>query len=241
MQLVIVGDGPARDAEPAAPSGQRRAPGAGVVLTGELATRGRPTPRSTSRSAWAARRCGRMAFARPLVVQGEQGFWELLTPHTLDRFPWTGSTGSAGPRTWRRPARGAAARAARRPGRRAHLGGFPRELVDRASHSSPLRRGSTTSTSMRSRSAAEPARALAPASASSLQLAAYRLQSWIDRFAAASASTTSTPRRSPASARRYRRASSPPRPRIARSRCALSGAGMRGGERHFISLLPPGI
>ena len=27
-----------------------------------------------------------LAFAKPLVVQGEQGFWELLTPDTLPLF-----------------------------------------------------------------------------------------------------------------------------------------------------------
>ena len=44
-----------------------------------------------------------MAFAKPLVVQGEGGFWELLTPDTVDRFLWTGWYGVGDD-----PARGAA-------------------------------------------------------------------------------------------------------------------------------------
>jgi len=31
-----------------------------------------------------------LSFGKPLVVQGERGFWELLTPETLDRFLWQG-------------------------------------------------------------------------------------------------------------------------------------------------------
>ena len=31
-----------------------------------------------------------LAFGKPLVVQGEQGFWRALTPDTLEYFRWAG-------------------------------------------------------------------------------------------------------------------------------------------------------
>lgn len=87
IQLAIVGDGPLRAeiterARQANAAGGRRA----VVLTGELAD-----PRPAYAAADAVVGMGgsalrALAFAKPLVVVGEQGFSELLTPHTLARF-----------------------------------------------------------------------------------------------------------------------------------------------------------
>jgi len=31
-----------------------------------------------------------LAFGKPLIVQGERGFWRLLTPDTVEQFLWTG-------------------------------------------------------------------------------------------------------------------------------------------------------
>lgn len=87
VQLVIAGDGPARQQVEAraravnAASGRRA-----IVLTGELRD-----PRPAYAVADVALGMGgsalrALAFAKPLIVQGEQGFWELLTPDTLPLF-----------------------------------------------------------------------------------------------------------------------------------------------------------
>jgi len=91
LRLLIVGDGPARPViEERAAAVNRRAGRTVVVLTGEL-----PDPRPAYAVADVSLGMGgsalrAMAFGVPLIVQGEQGFWELLTPQTLDRFLWTG-------------------------------------------------------------------------------------------------------------------------------------------------------
>lgn len=87
VQLVIAGDGPARSlvedhARQVNAACGRRA----VVLTGEL-----KDPRAAYAAADAALGMGgsalrAMAFAKALVVQGEKGFWELLTPQSLPLF-----------------------------------------------------------------------------------------------------------------------------------------------------------
>ncbi|GIH12934.1 glycosyltransferase [Rugosimonospora africana] len=87
VRLTIVGDGPAADAvrERAAAAntvaGQRA-----VVLTGQL-----DDPRPAYAAADAVLGMGGsalrgLAFGRPLVVQGEHGFWELLTPQSCETF-----------------------------------------------------------------------------------------------------------------------------------------------------------
>jgi glycosyltransferase involved in cell wall biosynthesis len=133
LQLVIAGDGPCRGevtqaAERANAAAGRRA----VVLTGELRD-----PRPAYAAADVCLGMGgsalrAMAFGRPLVVQGERGFWETLTPDTVSRFLWTG---------WYGVGDGAEHGAARLeahlrgllddPGRRATLGAYARELVER--------------------------------------------------------------------------------------------------------------
>lgn len=91
VQLVIVGDGGAR-AQVEAESVKvnellgRRA----VVLTGQLAD---PRPAYAAADVMigmggSALRA--LAFAKPLIVQGENGFWRLLTPETLPEFLWGG-------------------------------------------------------------------------------------------------------------------------------------------------------
>jgi glycosyltransferase involved in cell wall biosynthesis len=93
-RLVIVGDGPARErlqrraADVNARTGDRT-----VTLTGELAD-----PRPAYAAADVVLGMGgsalrAMAFAKPLVVLGELGFAQLLTPESADTFLWQGFYG----------------------------------------------------------------------------------------------------------------------------------------------------
>ena len=87
LQLVIAGDGPARgEVEKAAAAANERAGGRAVVLTGQLAD---PRPAYAAADlvigmGSSAERA--LAFGKPLIVQGEYGFWELLTPDTAPMF-----------------------------------------------------------------------------------------------------------------------------------------------------------
>ena len=91
LQLVIVGGGPAREeVEARADQVNDQLGRPVVVLTGELAD---PRPAYASADiclgmGGSALRC--LAFGKPLVVQGENGFWKLLTESTVDDFLWTG-------------------------------------------------------------------------------------------------------------------------------------------------------
>jgi glycosyltransferase involved in cell wall biosynthesis len=90
-QLVIVGDGPAGDLVRRRADEVNRRVGPGtVILTGETLD-----PRPAYAVADVALGMGAsalraMAFAKPLIVQGENGFWRTLTPDSLDGFLWTG-------------------------------------------------------------------------------------------------------------------------------------------------------
>jgi glycosyltransferase involved in cell wall biosynthesis len=87
VQLAIVGDGPARrEVEDAAAAANERAGRQSVVLTGQLAD-----PRPAYSAADVILGMGGsalrgMAFGKPLVVQGERGFWELLSPDSAPLF-----------------------------------------------------------------------------------------------------------------------------------------------------------
>ena len=87
VRLVVVGDGPAAPEVRAAAEAANRAAGRDVVLvTGQL-----DDPRGAYDAADVCLGMGgsalrALAFARPLVVQGEQGFFELLTPETVGPF-----------------------------------------------------------------------------------------------------------------------------------------------------------
>lgn len=90
-RLVVVGDGPARPVieEAAARADATYGPGT-VVLTGQI-----DDPRPAYAAADVALGMGgsalrAMAFARPLVVQGEQGFFRRLGPDSVDEFLWQG-------------------------------------------------------------------------------------------------------------------------------------------------------
>jgi glycosyltransferase involved in cell wall biosynthesis len=90
MRLFIVGDGPVRgelDAAAAAVNA-RSAPGEPplVTMVGQMFD-----PRDAYAMADIVLGMGSsalrgMSFAKPLVVQGEQAYWELLTPETLPKF-----------------------------------------------------------------------------------------------------------------------------------------------------------
>jgi len=86
-QLVVVGDGPARGRVEAAAAAANAVTGRrAVVLTGELAD-----PRPAYAAADVMLGMGGsalrgLAFGAPLVVQGERGFWRLLTPESAPTF-----------------------------------------------------------------------------------------------------------------------------------------------------------
>jgi glycosyltransferase involved in cell wall biosynthesis len=87
VQLAIVGDGPERGpVQQAAAAANGHAGRQVVVLSGEL-----QDPRPAYAAADVVLGMGSsalraMAFAKPLVVQGERGFWELLTPESAHSF-----------------------------------------------------------------------------------------------------------------------------------------------------------
>lgn len=91
VTLTVVGDGPAVDLVAAAAAAANEAAGRrAVVLTGEVSD-----PRAAYESADVILGMGgsalrALAFAKPLVVQGELGFWQVLTPPALEDFLWTG-------------------------------------------------------------------------------------------------------------------------------------------------------
>lgn len=91
VRLLVVGDGPARATVEAAAATANALHGDGcVVLTGELSD---PRPAyavadlSLGMGGSALRA---LAFGAPLVVQGENGYWRLLTPESEPEFRWAG-------------------------------------------------------------------------------------------------------------------------------------------------------
>lgn len=87
VQLVIVGDGSARaEVEKAAAAANARADRGVVVLTGAM-----QDPRPAYAAADLVIGMGSsaeraLAFAKPLIVQGEYGFWKLFTADTMPIF-----------------------------------------------------------------------------------------------------------------------------------------------------------
>jgi glycosyltransferase involved in cell wall biosynthesis len=95
FELVIVGDGKARSAiEDAAERTNQRAGRRVVVLTGELTD-----PRPAYAAADIVLGMGgsalrSLAFGKPLIVQGERGYFKTLTPESADDFRWRGWYGT---------------------------------------------------------------------------------------------------------------------------------------------------
>jgi len=132
IRLVIVGDGPARELVAArAEAANRDAGRTAVVLTGEL-----PDPRPAYDAADILLGMGgsalrSLAFAKPLVVQGENGFWRLLSDETVDEFLWTGWYGvGTGPENGPSALRNAIGPLLNDIDRRRELGKLGRELVE---------------------------------------------------------------------------------------------------------------
>jgi glycosyltransferase involved in cell wall biosynthesis len=141
LRLVVVGDGSARaTVEERAAKANAHAGRRAVVLTGELFD-----PRPAYAAADVMLGMGgsalrALAFGRPLVVQGEGGFWKLLTPDSVDTFlrdGWYGvGDGTGGFERLTAILRGLAADASERD----RLGAYGRQLaVERFS----LRRAAT--------------------------------------------------------------------------------------------------
>lgn len=132
VRLVIVGDGPARRTvmESAAAANARVGRDV-VVLTGELSD-----PRGAYDAADICLGMGgsalrAMAFGKPLVVQGEGGFFQTCAEETLEQFLWSGWYGIAD-----RGRDEAVEHLVKEldalvtdPARREHLGSFGRRLV----------------------------------------------------------------------------------------------------------------
>ncbi len=91
FQLLLVGDGPIREElDRLAREVNEETGEASVVLTGEMAD-----PRPAYAIADIALGMGgsalrAMAFGKPLIVQGERGFFKILEPTSVDEFLWQG-------------------------------------------------------------------------------------------------------------------------------------------------------
>jgi glycosyltransferase involved in cell wall biosynthesis len=91
VQMLIVGDGPAREQVTCAvDAANARAGGKRVIMTGELLD-----PRAAYAAADIVLGMGgsairALAFGKPLIVQGERGFFSLLSPETASQFLWQG-------------------------------------------------------------------------------------------------------------------------------------------------------
>jgi phosphatidyl-myo-inositol alpha-mannosyltransferase len=133
-QLAIVGDGPARPlVEEAAAAANVRAGGRVIALAGQLVD-----PRPGYAAADVVLGMGGsairgLAFGKPLVVQGERGFWELLTPESAPQFVHQGWYGLGGAEEGRLAGASRLVRILRRllndPVAQARLGQFGRSLV----------------------------------------------------------------------------------------------------------------
>jgi glycosyltransferase involved in cell wall biosynthesis len=131
VRLLVVGDGPARDAlAERAAKANAIAGREAVTLTGELLD-----PRPAYAAADIVLGMGSsalraLAFARTLVVQGELGFWRLLTPDSAEPFlrqGWYGvGDGTGGHERLAAILRELVAD----PARRAELGRYGRRLVE---------------------------------------------------------------------------------------------------------------
>jgi len=184
MQLIIVGDGPSRpQVEARAAKANAQAGRRIVVLTGEL-TDPRPAYATADICIGMGGSALRsMAFGKPLVVQGEQGFWKLLAPESVDGLLWTGWYGVGDGSGHGQSAFSAILRnLLREPDRRAQLGRYARGLVEQrfSRHGAGARQLVIYEAAL----ASEPGRRrdwLAPAGASARGVAAYRMHSRIDR------------------------------------------------------------
>ena len=134
VHLLVVGSGPARDeVEAAAVTASALAGHRVVHLMGEMRD-----PRPAYAAADVVLGMGGsairgMSFSKPLIVQGEHGFWETLMPSTASRFLRQGWYGQGPPDDGREQGSRRLAglvRQLRSADRRAELGSFGRQLVE---------------------------------------------------------------------------------------------------------------
>ena len=129
-QLAIVGDGPSRQQLAGAVAAANSVAGATVaVLTGQLSD-----PRPAYAAADVMLGMGGsalrgMAFGKPLVVQGERGYWKLLTPDSAPEFLSQGWYGIGSGVDGAPVVAGILRELLADPGTRAKLGQYARELV----------------------------------------------------------------------------------------------------------------
>ena len=183
LRLVVVGDGSARaTVEEHAAKANALAGRRAVVLTGELFD-----PRPAYAAADIVLGMGgsalrALAFGQPLVVQGEKGFWELLTPQSVDLFlqqGWYGvGDGTGGFERLSAILRGLVAD----PAKRDSLGAYGRDLaVGRFS----LQRAATVQESIyraAHEQRASTARAAADGLRSALGLGVYKVRRKLQRI-----------------------------------------------------------
>ncbi len=134
VRFIVVGDGPARlEVEAAADRANTVAGCEAVLLTGALAD-----PRGAYDAGDVLLGMGgsalrALAFAKPLVVQGEHGFFELLTPATVGQFlenGWYGIGPGMDPVAAEDRFLAQVSPLLNDVDRRAELGSFGRELVE---------------------------------------------------------------------------------------------------------------
>ncbi len=131
MQLVIVGDGPAGNVVREAARDANGAAGRRVVVTTGALRDPRPAYATADICLGMGSSVLRgMAFGKPAVVQGEQGFWCLLTPESVEQFLWTGWFGvGSGQRQGESVLESTLARLTEDRSLRDRLGLFGRQLV----------------------------------------------------------------------------------------------------------------
>ncbi|MGB3375145.1 MAG: glycosyltransferase [Microbacterium sp.] len=142
FQLVVVGDGAARSAmEDAAAAVNDRLGRRAVVFTGQL-----DDPRAAYAAADIVLGMGgsalrALAFAKPLIVQGERGFFRALTAQSAEEFRWQGWYGvGKGRESGLRNLKAELAPLLSDTSRRAEGGAFGRKLVEEFSLEQAARR-----------------------------------------------------------------------------------------------------
>src|SRR5665647_199773 len=132
LRMLVVGDGSARDVVTACAARVNAEHGSEIVtLTGELAD-----PRAAYASADIALGMGgsvlrAMAFAKPVIVQGEGGFFRLLTAESAPDFRWTGWYGVGGSQHPAEALSRLLLDLLDNPARSLELGSFARSMVER--------------------------------------------------------------------------------------------------------------
>nr|WP_246496993.1 glycosyltransferase [Sphaerisporangium rubeum] len=131
LRLIIVGDGPARlEVETRAAAANAAAGRRAVVLTGQLLDPRPAYAAATACLAMGGSALRSLAFAKPLIVQGERGYFELLTPDSEKTFLSQGWYGlGSGPEEGSARLESALRTLIADPGLRHRLGDYGRGLV----------------------------------------------------------------------------------------------------------------